>query len=338
MAILVTGGSGFIGSNLVSYLLANQRELVINFDKLTYASDYFGTGLFLKNTNYAFVKGDICDSKQLRYILDKYKPHTVFNLAAETHVDRSIKDARVFLDTNVIGTYAVLEACRAFYDQVKQNKKQKFRLMHISTDEVYGSLNLDDNPSTEADIFRPNNPYSASKASSNHLARAWSQTYSLPIIVTNCSNNYGPRQHPEKLIPLAIYSAITGNKIPLYGDGQQVRDWLYVDDHCEALAGLAKSGVLGETYNIGGGHQITNFKVITKICEILDNIIPSKNKQSYTKQIEFVKDRPGHDERYDINWNKINKTIGWKPSISLEEGLSKTINWYLKNQRTGDRK
>ena len=322
--IIVTGGSGFIGSNLINFLI-KKKYSVINLDKLSYSSNSYNTKNFIKNKNYKFIKCDIGNKKKIHKILSTYKPIGIFNLAAETHVDRSIDSPRNFIDSNILSLFNLLECIR------KCNVlNKKFRLIHISTDEVFGSLKLSEKGFNENNQYLPNSPYSASKASSDHLVRAWFKTYDIPVITTNCSNNYGPFQFPEKLIPLCIYNAINNKKLPLYGDGQQIRDWLYVLDHCDAINSVLENGKIGETYNIGGETEKTNLEVLNTLTNVLDELIPKKNK-SYKDQIIFIKDRPGHDRRYSIDAKKLQSELGWYPKESFSSGIYKTVQWYLEN-------
>lgn len=339
MNILITGGAGFIGSTVIKYIIENTNDNVINLDKLTYAGNKESLVSIADDSRYAFEQVDICDRGELDRVFNLYQPDIVMHLAAESHVDRSIDGPKSFIDTNIIGTYTLLEAARSYWVNLEVSKKEGFRFHHVSTDEVYGDLEEADALFVESSAYSPNSPYSASKAASDHLVRAWLKTYKLPTIVTNCSNNYGPYQFPEKLIPLMIINALAGKALPVYGDGLQVRDWLYVEDHAEALYLVATKGGIGETYNIGGGSEKTNIEVINAICEILAELAPqypeSINAQSclaFKKLITHVEDRPGHDTRYAIDASKIEKELGWKPSESFETGLRKSIKWYLDNQ------
>jgi dTDP-glucose 4,6-dehydratase len=331
--ILVTGGCGFIGSALIRYLITKTSHSVYNIDKLTYAGNLASLHLVKSNARYCFKKIDICDSKKVRKIFSNYKPDIVIHLAAETHVDRSIDNSEKFIRTNILGTYSLLEVSKKYWSKLTGNKKKKFRFHHVTTDEVYGDLNHNAHPFTESTAYAPSSPYSASKASSDHLVRAWYRTYNFPIIITNCSNNYGPYQFPEKLIPLIILNAINGKKLPVYGNGKQVRDWLYVEDHAKALLHVALNGKIGESYNIGGQSEIKNIDVVRTICKILDELKPSsfKNIKKYEKLISHVEDRPGHDKRYAIDISKIKKNLKWKPQETFETGIKKTIIWYLNN-------
>ncbi|MFN3926861.1 MAG: dTDP-glucose 4,6-dehydratase [Pseudanabaenaceae cyanobacterium] len=328
--ILVTGGSGFIGSNFIFYVRSHKSAGIINLDKLTYASNSKSLEPLQNDDGYIFQQGDIGDRDLVLSLLKKYQPQFVVNFAAESHVDRSILSPATFIQTNVVGTFYLLESVRAYYQELETNKQSQFRFLHISTDEVYGSLRASDPPFTETTPYSPNSPYAASKASSDHLVRAYHHTYNLPTLTINCSNNYGPRQFPEKLIPLMILSAISHKPLPIYGNGQNIRDWLYVEDHCRAIYLVLTKGKIGETYNIGGGNQPTNLEVVKKICAILDEIIPRPNFR-YESLITFVKDRPGHDYRYCIDFSKIKRELGWQPIETLDSGLRKTIVWYIKN-------
>ncbi len=331
--ILITGGAGFIGSALIRYIISNTENTVINIDKLTYAGNLDSLKSVETNVRYIFKQVDICDSKQIRNIFDKYQPDLVMHLAAESHVDRSIDTPAEFIKTNIFGTYVLLEETRSYLSNLGSNKKKKFRFHHISTDEVYGDLEHEDKLFTETTSYAPSSPYSASKASSDHLVRAWQRTYKLPTIITNCSNNYGPYQFPEKLIPTIILNSIEGKKIPVYGTGKQIRDWLFVDDHARALLDVAFNGNIGETYNIGGHNELQNIEVVKIICSILDELSPCKlkNISKYEELITFVDDRPGHDTRYAIDASKIEKDLGWTPNENFSSGIKKTVEWYLQN-------
>jgi dTDP-glucose 4,6-dehydratase len=331
--ILVTGGAGFIGSAVIRFLLKNTNSTVINFDKLTYAGNKNSLLGVENSSKYNFVEGDIVDSKALTAVIEKYRPNAVMHLAAETHVDRSIDDPSEFLRTNIMGTSVLLEVVRKYWKNLNNSDRNKFRLHHISTDEVYGSAENGEF-FTEETPYDPSSPYSSSKASSDHLMRAWHRTYDLPIIITNCSNNYGPFQFPEKLIPLTILNALDGKLIPIYGNGQQVRDWIFVDDHVLGLYRVLQLGKVGETYNIGGQSERTNLDVVYEICRILDSQVTHKpkNVNSYRDFIEHVSDRPGHDQRYAISNAKIQSELGWSPKETFETGLEKTVAWYLENQ------
>jgi dTDP-glucose 4,6-dehydratase len=331
MSILVTGGAGFIGSNFVLDWLCQNQEHVINLDKLTYAGNLENLASLENNSRHTFVRGDIGDTSLLTNLFAKYAPRAIVNFAAESHVDRSIQSPGEFIQTNIIGTFHLLESTRAYWNSLEQTKKTSFRFLHVSTDEVYGSLNKSDPAFKETNRYEPNSPYSASKASSDHLVRAYHHTYGLPVLTTNCSNNYGPLHFPEKLIPLVIHNALAGKPLPIYGDGQQIRDWLYVKDHCSAIRLVLENGRLGETYNIGGWNEKTNLEVVHTLCAILDELQPRSDGSSYKTQIIFVKDRPGHDLRYAIDASKIEKELGWRPSENFETGIRKTVCWYLDN-------
>ena len=331
MAILVTGGAGFIGSNFIISWLELVGERVINLDKLTYAGNLQNLSDLQKNENYIFVHGDIADTFLVSKLLDKYKPRFVVNFAAESHVDRSIHGPVEFIQTNILGTFHLLESVKNYWLSIKKQQRQ-FRFLHISTDEVYGTLDLNQDPFSENSRYLPNSPYSASKASSDHLVRAYFHTYGLPVLTSNCSNNYGPYQFPEKLIPLIINNAICKKNLPIYGDGKQIRDWLYVEDHCSAIRIILEFGEVGEIYNIGGNNEKTNLDVVSSICSILDKMMPRDDGQKYKTQIKFVKDRIGHDRRYAINSNKIKHELRWKPTEDFDSGIKKTVKWYLNNQ------
>ncbi len=325
----VTGGAGFIGANFIHYLSrVESGSGILNFDKLTYAGNPDSLAS-LNNPDYCFFQGDICDQKALQDAFQQIRPTAVVHFAAESHVDRSIDGPDEFINTNVFGTYTLLKQSKAYWENLSQQEKEDFRFLHVSTDEVFGSLG-DSGFFTEETSYAPNSPYSASKASSDHLVRAWFHTYGFPVLTTNCSNNYGPYQFPEKLIPVIIFNAINGKSIPVYGDGSNVRDWLYVEDHCKAIHEVIRKGRLGETYNVGGNNEKTNLHVVTTICELLDEIRP-KPEGSYQSQITFVTDRPGHDKRYAIDSSKIQRELGWKPGESFETGIRKTVLWYLDN-------
>jgi dTDP-glucose 4,6-dehydratase len=329
MRIVVTGGAGFIGSNLVRRLVRNQH-IVLNLDKLTYAGNLESLSDVSNHPNYRFSRSDITDSEAVKKVIDEFQPEWIMHLAAESHVDRSIEGPRVFLETNVIGTLNLLQASLAYWKSLSGDKLANFRFLHVSTDEVYGSLGAD-GLFTEQTPYDPHSPYSASKASSDHLARAWYHTYGLPTIITNCSNNYGPYQFPEKLIPLMILRALRGESLPVYGDGSNVRDWLYVEDHCEALAQAIEHGKPGETYNIGGNNEMKNLDLVKQLCAILDQLRPRSDGKSYHEQITFVTDRPGHDFRYAIDASKIRKELGWVPKQNASTGFRATVEWYLNN-------
>ena len=334
--ILVTGGAGFIGSAVLKYILDNSNFKVINIDKLTYANNLSSLKRYKKNKDYIFKKIDICNRRKILEIFKKYSPKLVMHLAAETHVDRSINSANNFIKTNILGTYNMLEVSLEYYKKLSIKNKKKFRFHHISTDEVYGDLKKKSPPADEEFRYSPSSPYSASKASADHLVRAWFRTYNLPVIISNCSNNYGPNQFPEKLIPLIILNALEKKKLPVYGNGQQIRDWLYVDDHARALYKIITKGTVGETYNIGGNNEIKNINVVKTICKKLDIIRPLSENKSYINLIEYVEDRPGHDSRYAIDTKKIKKTLNWKPRESFETGIEKTINWYLEKYKSNN--
>jgi dTDP-glucose 4,6-dehydratase len=327
--ILVTGGAGFIGSNFVLDWLAAGQEPVVNLDKLTYAGNLQNLAEVQGNPGHHFVQGDIGDFDLVRGLLEKYRPRAVINFAAESHVDRSIHGPEEFIQTNVVGTFQLLEAVRAYFAALDAQEKNRFRFLHVSTDEVYGSLAKDDPAFKESNRYEPNSPYSASKAASDHLVRAYHHTYGLPVVTTNCSNNYGPYHFPEKLIPLMIVNALAGKPLPVYGDGQQVRDWLYVKDHCSAIRRVLESGRLGETYNIGGWNEKPNIEIVHSICAILDELRPAAGGKSYREQIAYVADRPGHDRRYAIDASKIEQELGWRPAETFESGIRKTVQWYL---------
>ena len=324
--ILVTGGCGFIGSNFVKIIIKDSEYFPIILDSLTYAGNENNLN-GLDHNSYTFVKGDICDKSLVKALFEKYSFDGVFHFAAESHVDRSIDGPGAFINTNIYGTYNLLETSRKYF----KDSNLHFKFIHVSTDEVYGDLD-DEGYFTETTPYNPSSPYSASKASSDHLARAWYRTFQLPVIVTNCSNNYGPMQFPEKLIPLMIINCLDSKDLPVYGDGQNVRDWLYVDDHCSAIKTIYENGSVGETYNIGGNNEIKNIDIVNTVCSILDELKPAKNAKSYRHQIKFVKDRPGHDYRYAINAEKIEKELNWLPGESFETGIRKTIEWYLENE------
>jgi dTDP-glucose 4,6-dehydratase len=331
MTLLVTGCAGFIGSNYVHTWLASQAETIVNLDKLTYAGNLANLASLQNNPLHIFVQGDIADRSLVDQLLQKYRPRAVLNFAAESHVDRSIHGPGDFIQTNVCGTFNLLESTRAYFSQLSDVEKNNFRFLHVSTDEVYGTLSDTDPAFTEENPYKPNSPYSASKAASDHLVRAWHHTYHLPVLTTNCSNNYGPFHFPEKLIPLVISRALAGEPLPIYGDGQQVRDWLYVVDHCKAIMKVLAKGRVGECYNIGGWNEKTNLEVVHTLCEMLDKVKP-KGK-SYKDQITFVKDRPGHDRRYAMDARKIEYELGWKPEETFESGIQKTVDWYLSNEQ-----
>lgn len=331
MSVIITGGAGFIGSNFVRLWQSKYpNELMINLDKLTYAGSLENLKSLL-DTNYVFVKGDIGDEVLVSGLLEKYRPRAIINFAAESHVDRSIEGPAEFIKTNINGTFNLLECTRKFLNNLTEDRKAEFRFLHISTDEVYGSLGAEDPAFTEEHPYQPNSPYSASKASSDHLVRSYHHTFGLPTLTTNCSNNYGSYQNTEKLIPLIIHNALKEMTLPIYGDGKNIRDWLYVTDHCEAILRVLESGRLGETYNVGGNNEMTNVEVVTMICQILDEVKPRTNSASYKDLISFVKDRPGHDRRYAINASKIKNELGFSPKENFASGIKKTIEFYLKN-------
>ena len=330
MAILVTGAAGFIGANFVLDWLALHDEPIINLDKLTYAGNLDSLKSLKADVRHIFVQGDISDSALVSSLLTQYQPRAVINFAAESHVDRSISGPSDFIQTNIVGTFNLLESVRAYWTALAPTLKTAFRFLHISTDEVYGSLSATDAPFAETNTYEPNSPYSASKAASDHLVRAWHHTYGLPVLTTNCSNNYGPYHFPEKLIPLIILNALAGKPLPIYGDGQQIRDWLYVKDHCAAIRRVLDVGKVGETYNVGGWNEKANIVVVRTICALLDELKP-KASGRYEEQITFVEDRAGHDRRYAIDARKLEKELGWKPVETFESGIRKTVLWYLEN-------
>ncbi len=335
--ILVTGGAGFIGGNFVLDWLGNPAaEGVVNLDKLTYAGNLLTLQSLSSDARHVFVQGDIGDYELVLSLLKKHQVRVVVNFAAESHVDRSIHSPGDFIQTNVVGTFNLLEALRVYWSELPDPEKDSFRFLHVSTDEVYGSLSPTDLAFSESDTYEPNSPYSASKAASDHLVRAWHHTYGLPVLTTNCSNNYGPYHFPEKLIPLVILNALAGKPLPIYGDGQQIRDWLYVKDHCSAIRRVLEAGKLGETYNVGGWNEKPNLDVVHTICSILDGLRPKADGTSYSSQITYVKDRPGHDRRYAIDASKLGRELGWKPAETFESGLQKTVQWYLDNQEWTD--
>ena len=330
--ILVTGGAGFIGANFVLDWLNGNDEAVINLDKLTYAGNLQTLSSLENDPRHLFVQGDIGDRELVGRLLQEHQVRAVINFAAESHVDRSIHGPGEFIQTNVVGTFNLLEAVRAYWNALEGEAKAAFRFLHVSTDEVYGTLSATDAPFSESNRYEPNSPYSASKAASDHLVRAWHHTYGLPVLTTNCSNNYGPYHFPEKLIPLVILNALAGKPLPIYGDGQQIRDWLYVKDHCSAIRTVLAQGRLGETYNVGGWNEKANLDVVHTICHILDTLRPKADGTGYAEQITYVQDRPGHDRRYAIDARKLERELGWKPAETFESGIRKTVEWYLDNQ------
>jgi len=331
MTLLITGGAGFIGANFVLDWLAQSSESVINLDKLTYAGNLETLASLEEDERHVFVQGDIGDSALVTRLLAQYRPRAVLNFAAESHVDRSIHSPEDFIQTNIVGTFRLLESVRAYWDSLPEEEKSAFRFLHVSTDEVYGSLGADDAAFRETHRYEPNSPYSASKAASDHLVRAYHHTYGLPVLTTNCSNNYGPFHFPEKLIPLMIVNALAGKPLPVYGDGMQVRDWLYVKDHCSAIRRVLDAGQPGEVYNIGGWNEKPNIEIVNTVCALLDELRPKADGSPYSSQITTVKDRPGHDRRYAIDASKIERELGWKPAETFESGIRKTVQWYLVN-------
>jgi len=329
MTILVTGGAGFIGSNFVHHWLTTTNDKLVNLDKLTYAGNLENLSSLQNDVRHVFVQGDIGDTPLVTRLLAEHQPRAVVHFAAESHVDRSIHGPMDFIQTNVVGTFHLLEAVRAFWSVQSVEQQTAFRFLHVSTDEVYGSLAPDAPAFAETHAYEPNSPYSASKAASDHLVRAWHHTYGLPVLTTNCSNNYGPFHFPEKLIPLVIHNALAGKPLPIYGDGMQVRDWLFVEDHCRAIARVLQAGRSGETYNIGGWNEKPNIDVVRSLCRLLDELQPRADGQSYASQITFVKDRAGHDRRYAIDARKMEQELGWRPQETFETGLRKTVAWYL---------
>ena len=332
MTILVTGGAGFIGSNFVIDWLKHHNEPVVNLDKLTYAGNLENLASLFGDTRHHFVRGDIGDGALVAQLLPEHGVRAVLNFAAESHVDRSIEGPGAFIQTNIVGTFNLLEAVRDYWNRLDDDARTAFRFLHVSTDEVYGSLSSDAPAFDEEHRYEPNSPYSASKAASDHLVSAYHHTYGLPVLTTNCSNNYGPYHFPEKLIPLVIHHALAGKPLPIYGDGQQIRDWLYVTDHCSAIRRVLGEGRLGETYNVGGCNEKANIDVVRTLCAILDELRPREDGQSYTTQMSFVKDRPGHDRRYAIDAGKLERELGWRPAETFETGIRKTVEWYLANQ------
>lgn len=330
--IIVTGGAGFIGSNFVLEYIKAGLGQVINLDKLTYAGNVENLAEIQNNPSHIFVHGDIGDRTLVAKLLQEYQPKAIVNFAAESHVDRSISGPEDFIQTNVVGTFHLLEEVRAYWNALNGNERTSFRFLHISTDEVYGTLSATDPAFTETTPYAPNSPYSASKAASDHLVRAYHHTYGMPTLTTNCSNNYGPYHFPEKLIPLCLLNALNGKSLPIYGDGQQIRDWLYVTDHCTAIRRVLEAGKVGETYNVGGWNEKANLDVVNILCDILNELQPRADGKPYQQQITYVKDRPGHDRRYAIDASKIERELGWKPNETFESGIRKTVVWYLNNQ------
>ena len=333
---IVTGGAGFIGSAVVRTIVESSDDNVVNIDKLTYAGNLDSLLPVAENPRYHFLQADICDSKAMAEVFAEHQPDAIMHLAAESHVDRSIDGPGDFIQTNIVGSYTLLEAARQYWNSLQADRKEAFRFHHVSTDEVYGSLG-DEGMFLETTPYDPSSPYSASKASSDHLVRAWNRTFGLPVVLTNCSNNYGPYQYPEKLIPLILQKARAGEALPIYGTGENIRDWLYVDDHARALILVMKQGSVGETYNIGGHNEVTNIDVVRTLCAILDDREPAKNGKPYADLITYVTDRPGHDMRYAIDASKIQRDLGWTPEETFETGLAKTVDWYLANQQWIDR-
>ncbi|HFQ4922298.1 dTDP-glucose 4,6-dehydratase [Vibrio sp. IRLE0018] len=334
MKILVTGGAGFIGSAVIRHIINHTQDSVVNLDKLTYAGNLESLSDVAESSRYVFEQVDICHRAELERVFAQHKPDAVMHLAAESHVDRSIDGPAAFIETNIVGTYTLLEAARAYWQTLEESSKARFRFHHVSTDEVYGDLEGTDDLFTETTSYAPSSPYSASKASSDHLVRAWQRTYGLPTLVTNCSNNYGPYHFPEKLIPLMILNALEGKPLPVYGDGMQIRDWLFVEDHARALYKVVTEGEIGETYNIGGHNEKANIEVVKTLCALLEEYRPNKPAgiDAYESLITYVKDRPGHDVRYAIDASKIERELGWKPEETFESGIRKTVEWYLTNQ------
>lgn len=337
MSILVTGGAGFIGSNFVLDWLKHHDEPVINLDKLTYAGNLENLASLKNDSRHIFVQGDIADQRQIDRLFEQYQPRALINFAAESHVDRSIHGPRDFIQTNIMGTFTLLESARGYWSRLDGPRRQEFRFLHVSTDEVYGSLEPGEPAFSETHRYEPNSPYSASKAASDHLVRAWYHTYGLPVLTTNCSNNYGPYHFPEKLIPLLIVNALAGRPLPVYGDGRQVRDWLYVTDHCSAIRRVLEAGIPGEVYNVGGWNEKTNLEVVHSVCNLLDELCPRADEGSYIQQITHVADRPGHDRRYAIDARKLERELGWTPAETFETGIRKTILWYLDNPQWVER-
>ncbi|MFZ1992334.1 MAG: dTDP-glucose 4,6-dehydratase [Alphaproteobacteria bacterium] len=331
MRLIVTGGAGFIGSAVIRHLLRSTAAEVVNVDKLTYAASLESLGEALPNARYHFEHADISDGQAMRSLFGRHRPDAVMHLAAESHVDRSIDGPAAFIETNIVGTYTLLEAAREHWEGLPADEQAAFRFHHVSTDEVFGSLGATGH-FTESTPYAPNSPYSASKASADMLARAWHRTFGLPVVITNCSNNYGPYQFPEKLIPVVILSALEGRPIPVYGVGENVRDWLFVEDHARALLAVLEKGAVGETYNIGGGAELSNIDLVRRLCALMDELLPASPHRPHERLIRFVADRPGHDQRYAIDASKIETNLGWQPSIALEEGLRRTVAWYLANR------
>jgi dTDP-glucose 4,6-dehydratase len=333
MKLLITGGAGFIGSAVIRHIINNTQDHVVNVDSLTYAGNLESLTIVAADDRYSFEQVNICDRAELDRVILQHQPDVVMHLAAESHVDRSIDGPAAFIETNIVGTYILLEATRHYWQTLSDDEKLKFRFHHVSTDEVYGDLDGPEDLFTEDTAYAPSSPYSASKASSDHLVRAWSRTYGLPIVITNCSNNYGPYHFPEKLIPLIILNALEGKPLPVYGDGMQIRDWLYVEDHARALCLVATEGKVGETYNIGGHNEMANIDVIKALCNLLEELMPDRpdNVESYFDLVTFVKDRPGHDVRYAIDASKIERELGWTPAETFDSGIRKTVEWYLGN-------
>ncbi|MEE6443594.1 MULTISPECIES: dTDP-glucose 4,6-dehydratase [Pseudomonas] len=331
MTILVTGGAGFIGANFVLDWIAGSNEPVVNLDKLTYAGNLQTLISLEGDKRHVFVHGDIGDSALIERLFKEHRPRAVVNFAAESHVDRSIHGPVTFIETNIVGTFRLLEVVRSYWTELDEKARDAFRFLHVSTDEVYGTLGDDDPAFTESHQYQPNSPYSASKAASDHLVRSYHHTYGLPVLTTNCSNNYGPYHFPEKLIPLMIVNALDGKPLPVYGDGQQIRDWLYVKDHCSAIRRVLDAGQIGEVYNVGGWNEKTNLEIVNRVCTLLDDLNPRADGKSYVEQITYVKDRPGHDRRYAVDARKLERELGWKPAETFETGIRKTVEWYLNN-------
>lgn len=339
MKFLITGGAGFIGSAVIRHIINNTGHSVVNIDKLTYAGNLESLESVKNDNRYSFEQVDICNANEIKCVFNEHQPNVVMHLAAESHVDRSIDGPGDFIQTNIVGTYVLLEQARSYWSELTTDKKARFRFHHVSTDEVYGDLEGTEALFVEETPYAPSSPYSAAKASSDHLVRAWQRTFGLPTLITNCSNNYGPYQFPEKLIPLIILNALAGEALPIYGDGKQVRDWLYVDDHARALIHVALNGEIGETYNIGGHNEMQNIEVVKTVCSILDDLMPSQHRGigRYEQLIAYVTDRAGHDVRYAIDASKIASELGWTPDETFETGIRKTVQWYLDNQRWCDR-